>query len=264
MDLIKKHYEKILLGVMLAGLIGLLVFMLFYIGSQTSEMARMREELVNPQVRALTNLDMTLEDGATARLKAPYNLDLETTNKLFNSLEWQRDLNGVLITGKKTGAQMATVTNITALYFIATLESVVTNEAATNYVIRVERQAAATSGKRQPARRYVSFNDLNHKPNDIFGLVGVKGSPENPDSLTLKLVDNQQEVTVSKSHPYERVDGYAVDFRYDPERKAFRGKRVGDRVSFGGADYTVVEINQNEMILMDQSNQKKTSLPFNP
>ncbi len=55
-----------------------------------------------------------------------------------------------------------------------------------------------------------------------------------------------------------------ADFRYDPEKKVFRDRRVGDKVSFGGTDYVVVEVNQNELILSDQSNQKKTSLPFAP
>ena len=38
MDFLKRHYEKILLGVMLAGLIGVLVFMLFYIASDKAAM----------------------------------------------------------------------------------------------------------------------------------------------------------------------------------------------------------------------------------
>jgi hypothetical protein len=262
MDLIKKHYEKILLGVMLAGLIGVLVFMLFYIASQAAQMNDMRTSLINPPVHALTNLDMTTEDGATTRLKAPYSLDLETTNKLLNPMEWQRALDGTLIRAdKRTGPQVVVVTNITALFTTISLESVNTNEAATNYVIKVERQAAATAAKRAPARHYVSVNE---KPNDIFALVAVKGSPESPDGLVLKLVDSNEQVTIAKDKPFRRVDGYSVDFRYDPERKAFHGKRVGDKVSFGGVDYTVVEVNQNELILMDQSNQKKTSLPFNP
>ena len=33
MQFLKKHYEKILLGIVLAGLIGVLVFMLFYIAA---------------------------------------------------------------------------------------------------------------------------------------------------------------------------------------------------------------------------------------
>ena len=80
----------------------------------------------------------------------------------------------------------------------------------------------------------------------------------------LKLADMDEPITISKDKPYRHVDAYSADFRYDPERKVFHGKRAGDKVSFGGEDYVVVDVNQNELILSDQSNQKKTSLPFVP
>ena len=69
MDFLKKHYEKILLGVMLAGLIGVLVFMLFYIASDTAGMEEKRNSLIHRKANALTNLDLTLEDSSLARLK---------------------------------------------------------------------------------------------------------------------------------------------------------------------------------------------------
>jgi hypothetical protein len=262
MDFLKKHYEKVLLGAMLAGLIGVLVFMLFFIRSDTEEMAQKRDSYINPRVKELTNLDMTILDGAMARLKAPYLLDLETTNKLFNPLEWQRGLDGnLLLAQKRTGVQVAVVTNMTPLYTIVSLDSVITNELGVRYVIKVERQAAPTSAKRRPVPHYVSKGD---KANNDFALLDVKGAPEAPDGLVVKLVDTGEVVTIGTGKPYRRVDGYAVDFRYDPERKAFHNRRAGDRVAFGGSDYTVVEVNEHELILQDLSNQKKTSLPFNP
>jgi hypothetical protein len=262
MAFLKKHYEKILLGVMLVGLIGVLVFMIFYIAADRNNMEQESVSLINPHVKELTNLDMTVEDGATARLKGRYGLDLETTNKLLNPMEWQRDPGGTLIPGKKTGPQMVVVTNMTPLYTIISLESATTNvDGIGRYVIKTEKQAAPTQAKRAPSRHYISPGD---KPNEVFGLVSVKGPVENPDALVLKLADTSEEVTITKEKPYRRVDGYSVDFRYDPERKVFRGRRVGDKVAFGGVDYVVVEINEHELILMDQSNQKKTSLPFVP
>ena len=73
---------------------------------------------------------------------------------------------------------------------------------------------------------------------------------------------------------YQRSRGYrnipgdtcqgGVDFRYDPEKKVFRARRAGDKVSFNGTDFIVDDVNENELILQDQSNQKKTSLPFTP
>jgi hypothetical protein len=259
MDFLKKHYEKILLGVMLAALIGVLVFMLFYIASDTEDMNAKRNQLINPKVVALSNLDLTVLNGAAARMAAPYTLDLESTNKLFNSMEWQKGPDGNLILKQKTGLQVAVVTNITQLYTIISLDSVITNELGVRYVIKVERQAAATPTKRRPVPHYVSKGD---KPNADFGLVDVKGTPESPDGLVLKLGDSSETVTISTTQPYRRVDGYAADFRYDPERRAFHNMRVGSHVSFGGTDYVVVEVNQHELILQDESNQKKTSLPF--
>ena len=262
MDFLKKHYEKLLLGVMLAGLIGLLVFMLFYIAQDKADMASKRDSLINPHVKALTNLDMTVEEGAIMRLKAPYNLDLETTNKLLNPMQWQKALDGSLIrVGKQTGPQMAVVTNITPLYLVVSLDPVVTNELGATYIIRVERQAAPQPAKRRALPHYVKEGD---KANDAFQLLEVKGPKENPTALMLKLVDTGDVVTIARDKPFRRTDSYSADFRYDPERKSFRAKRIGDRISFGGVDYAVVEVNQNELILEDQSNQKKTSLPFAP
>jgi hypothetical protein len=260
MDFIKKHYEKILLGLMLFGLIGVLVFMIFYIAAEKSAMENESTQLVTPHPKPLPALDTAVEDNAILRLKSPYNLDFETTNKLLNPMEWQRALDGTLIPAKKTGVEVAVVTNITPLYLVISLDSVIINEAATNYVVKVERQAAATAAKRAPTRHYVSNDDK--KPNDAFALESVNGPPDNPTALVLKLTDTQEEVHINRDTPYRHVEGYSADFRYDPERKVFRAKRVNDKVSFGGVDYTVVEINQNELILMDQSNQKKTSLPF--
>jgi hypothetical protein len=265
MDFLKKHYEKILLGVMLVGLIGVLVFMLFYIASERAQMEEKSTTFIHPHVKPLTPLDTTIEDSAIARLKAPYSLDFETTNKLFNPMEWQKNADGNLIRkDTKTGVHVVAVTAISPLYLIISLDQVIANKVdnavEANYVIKVEKQAAADPRKRPPQRHYVSQNDK--KPNDTFSLQSIQGAPEDPTALVLKLVDTGEDITISKTNSYRRVDGYAADFRYDLDKKVFRGRRVNDKVSFGGEDYTVVDVNQNDLILMDESNHKKTSLPL--
>jgi hypothetical protein len=125
-------------------------------------------------------------------------------------------------------------------------------------VIGVEKQAEKNPSKRRKQQRYVSTGDKN----DTFTLMGANGAPENPDSVIVKLVDTGETATIPRNQAYQRVDAYAADFRYDPEKKVFHGKRIGDKVSFNGTDYLVVEVNHNELILADQSNQRKYSLPF--
>lgn len=160
---------------------------------------------------------------------------------------------------QKTGVRMAVVSNITPLYTIVSFESMATNDVSTNYTIKIEHQAASTPRKRRPARYYVPSNEKS-SPIGAVALREVNGPANNPEGLVLKLADMDEPVKVATGKPYTRVDGYAADFKYPPENKVFKGRREGDRVSFGGENYTVVEIKSDEVILQDQSNQKITSL----
>ena len=261
MQFLKKHYEKILLGIVLAGLIGVLVFMLFYIAHDKELMDEAANTLTNPKVNRLPDLDLATNSDAMTRLQSPYLLDFETGNKVFNPFEWQKTLDGQLVKKASLNAHVAVVTNITPLYLVLRLDSVMTNELGVRYNISVENQAAATPSKRTPHHHYVSVGD---KPNDTFELTSVKGNAENPDALNLRLLDTGEIATVKFNQPFRRPDAYIADFRYDPEKKVFHNCRIGSKASFGGVDYMVVEVDKNELILEDQSNQKKTSLPFTP
>jgi hypothetical protein len=261
MDFIKKNYEKVLLGLVLAGLVGALVFMLFYISADRQQMEEKSNSVTNPNVKPLTNLVLNLQESALARLRAPYVLDFETGNKVFNPMEWQKGPDGLPIRHDNIGPRACVVTNITPLYLVITLDAVATNELGVRYTLGVEKQSATTAAKRRKQQRFVSVGE---KPNDVFALVEVTGPADNPEALLIKLVDSGETVPVTKENPYRRVDGYTAGFRYDLERKGFPNRRVGDKVTFGGTDYVVSEINQNELILADQTNQKKTSLPFKP
>jgi hypothetical protein len=261
MQFLKKHYEKILLGIVLAGLIGVLVFMLFYIASDKEAMETQATSLINPPAKALSELDLTTNGAAMTRLQTPFLLDLETGNKVFNPFEWVKTADGKLVKkDTSVGPRVAAVTNITPLYLVMTLVSATTNDAGARYVIGVEKQAAATAAKRVKQQRYVSKGDKN----ETFTLLDVIGAPENPDSVIIKLVDEDKPEVVTRDKPYRRVDGYMADLRYDPEKKSFHGCRVGTRISFNYTDFVVSEISQSYVVLTDQSNQKKTTLPFAP
>jgi len=258
MDFLKKHYEKILLGLVLAGLVGALVFMPFYINSDKQAMTDLTDSIIKKPVTELPALDLSGPQTVAARLQAEYNLDLETTNRVFNPMEWQKAPDGSLVrVANQVGPQMVVVTNISPLYLIITLDSVTTNELGARYAIGVEKQAEKVPAKRRHAQRYVSKGD---KANETFELLDVKGDPGNPDSLLLKLVDTGELVSISHDKAYRRVDGYTADL----EKKNFRNRRAGDRVTFNGTDFIVDAIDENEVILQDQTNLKKTTRPFSP
>jgi hypothetical protein len=263
MDFLKKHYEKILLGAVLAGLIGALVFMPFYISKDNADMTELTEGIIKRTPAELPPLDLTAETTVSGRLRTAYNLDLETVNRGFNPMEWVKNPDGTMVLAGHNGPQLIVVTNITPLYLNITLDSWSTNEIGTRYAVGVEKQGAKLASQRHKVPRFVSKGD---KANETFALVDVKATPDNPDAdeLTIKLVDTGEVVTISKQKPYHRVDAYSADFRYPPENKTFRSRREGDKVSFNGTDFIVDGVSQNEVILQDQSNQKKTTRPFNP
>lgn len=260
MQFLKKNYDKILLGLVLAGLIGVLVFMLFYISADEASMKNQANIYINPKVERLQDLDLGPENGIIARLQAPYSLDLDNTNKLFNPMEWQRDLNGNLVPKSNLGPEFVVVTNIQPLYLTVSLDSVDPTEFGPRYVVGVEKQGDKNPARRHKQQHWVSVGDKN----ESFSVVSITGAPENPDALVLKLTDTGETVSVRLGKPYREVDGYVADFVYNPEKKVFLGRRVGDKVSFGGGDYEIMDITADELILSDESNQKKTSLRFSP
>ena len=275
MDFVKKHYEKILLTVVLLGLVGALVFLPFLIAGDQQKVRDMTGVVLNPRVIPLPELDLTRQTNVVERLQSSYTLDFSATNRLFNPLKWQKKPDGSLIPVKAgtIGPEAVVVTKTTPLYLNLTLDSVIlaadstaTNSTATNemtarYEISVERQAAAYPTMRRKQQRYVSMDDSKK---DVFTLVQVKGPPENPDNLVLKLADTGQTNNVSKDKPFRRVDGYTADLKYDLENRSWSGQRIGNHLRFAGDDYTVVDINSNEVVLSAQSNQKKWTLRYTP
>jgi hypothetical protein len=265
MEFIKRNYEKIILSLVLLGLVGALAFMPVVIYYDQQQMADAKNNVTHPKTVPLQELNLSRQQAVLDRLKSPYKLDLSTTNQLFNPVQWQKDKSGAwikIMTGHEVGPGAAVVAKITPLYYIISLDSVATNAlgAPPRYTFTVEHQASALPAQRHPQHQYASVGE---KARD-FSLPkqGVKGPPENPDQLTLKLADTGDEVTVSKDKPFRRVDAYSADLKYSPENYSRSGQRVGDHLTFAGDDYNVIAIDKNEVILLAQSNQKKYTLPL--
>jgi hypothetical protein len=272
MEFIRKNYEKIILGAVLLGLVGVLACMPVMILYDQDKMRDLRTQYIPHKVDPLPALDLSRQNALLARLSAPYPLDFSTTNKLFNPLLWQKDKSGSLIkvtTGHEIGIYAATVTKITPLYLIITLNAVETNGIAPRYSVSIEDQTAAIPGQRRKRPHYVSKGEtLTDRTvagkNEGFILTDIKGPPANPDELDLKLADTGEAGTLSKSQPFRRVDGYTADIKYEHEKFSATGLRVGDHLAFAGDDYNVIAIDKNDVILLAQSNQKKYTLPYAP
>jgi len=263
MDFIKKNYEKIILSIVLLGLVGVAGFLPVLIASDQSQMQEKKEGLIHPRVEALPDLVMTNQDAVLLRLKNTTPLDFTTTNRLFNPVTWQKDKNGKLIkivTGNEVGAGAALVTKITPLYFQISLNSVITNEAVPRYEFAMEDQAAEAPAQHRPHHYYMSVGETGGN----FKLNAVKGPADSPEELDLVRGDTGETAIVSPGSPYRRVDGYTADLKYPPENFTANNLRVGAQLNFAGDQYNIIAIDENDVILLAQSNQKKYVLPYTP
>jgi hypothetical protein len=264
MSFIKKNYEKVLLGAVLLGLVGSLLFLPIIIANDQQQLKDARDKLIKTPAKPLPALDMSQETNVMNRLESPYTLDFETTNRLFNPVQWQRRADGSLIkieTGNEVGPAAAKVTNITPLHYILRLDSIepANQFSAARYVISIQRENAESPMARRPRQHFVSVGEKE----EALSLISASGPADNPQ-LVLQILETGDTVTLTKATPYERVDGYAADLAYPPEGKKWANQRVGGVLKFYGNEYNIVVIDQNEVVISAQSNQKKTTLQYQP
>jgi hypothetical protein len=263
MDFLKKHYEKVLLGVVLLGLAVAVAFMLIKIPSEKQKLEDMRNQLIHPKVKPLTNLDLALPDSVLKRVAAPALVDFSPPHRLFNPMAWQKAADGHLIKVGSTniGPSAVAITKMVPLYLRLTFDNVTFSESGPRCVIGIEKEAALNPRDRTKTQKYCSLNTKT----DTFTLRDVKVSPDNPTnivSVMLELNDTGQRVTVTKDQPFRRADGYMVDLKYAPENKSWTSRRVGASLSFNGEEYNIVAITENEVVLSAKSNQKKWTIKY--
>jgi hypothetical protein len=263
MDFLKKHYEKVLLGLVLIGLAVAVAILPFFISNEKQKLRDVTSVVLNPKVTPLTNLDMSLPEQALKRVATPPAIDFGPPNRLFNPMPWQKAADGKLIAGTRVGPTSLVVTNITPLYLRLTLDKVDpgTPDSGPKYVIGIEKQAAPTPGQRSKKQTYCTINPPSK--NETFSMVEVKGKADDPAQIIVELRDTGDKVPITKDQPFKRVDGYTADLRYDLEKKTWTGRRVGQQISFNGEDYNIVAINQSEVILSAKVNGKKWTIKAN-
>src|SRR5260370_1770304 len=178
----------------------------------------MKSSVLNPKVKPLTNLDLTVPEQALKRLASPAVIDLGPIKRLFNPMPWQKASDGHLILRASVGPNRIVVTNIVPLNLVLTLDSVNTSGSVPQYVIGIEKQAAATPGQRNKRQSLCSLNPPTK--NDTFTLLEVKGKPDEPSQIITHLNDTGEKAVITKEKPFTRVDGYTADLHYDLDKKS--------------------------------------------
>jgi hypothetical protein len=200
MDFLKKHYEKVLLGLVLLGLAAGAVFLILMIPSERAELRAKSDEIINRPAKPLPALELGKSSALIERQAVADCLDLATTNKVFNTMQWLRMADGSLkkvTLGNEIGPDAIVVTKITPLYTTITFEGVLPSDTGARYDLTVEKEAAAKSTQRTKKHLPAALNSKT----DTFVIREVRGPAENPTELVLELTDTLERVALSKEKP---------------------------------------------------------------
>lgn len=258
MDFIKKHWEKVLLGVVLVGLAVAVALLPLKIASERNDLEAKRGEILNPRIKPLPPLNLSGAEASISRASSPLRLDFSTGHRLFNPVLWQKAADGRPLkveSGNEVGPSAVEVVGTTPLYTIISFDNVITNDLGARYAIGVEKQAEAKLTDRRKRQTYAS---VDTKTED-FTLLKVIGDATNPEALILDVAGSDGEVRLTRAKPFTRVDGYMADLKYSPESKTWYKRREGDKLVFAGDAYNIVAINETEVVLSAPSG-KKTSV----
>jgi hypothetical protein len=187
-------------------------------------------------------------------------IDFGPPNRLFNPMPWQKTPDGRLILGSKVGPTALTVTNITPLYLRLSLDQINADSVGgPSYIIGIEKPGTTGTSK---SRTQATCTMNPPTKNKTFTLLEVKGKPEDPSEIVVQMEDSKERAVITKAKPFERIEGYMADLRYDPEKKGWNNRIVNSKPlpAFNGEEYNIVAINKDEVVLSAKSNQKKWTI----
>jgi hypothetical protein len=268
MQFLKKHYEKILLSIVLVGLALAAAALPWRVSNERERLDDILSKLtVKVKPKPFKPLDdwVSTNRTALARLEAPLNLDLSGPHNLFNPVLWKKMPDGRVIPvryGSEYGPSALKIAAIKELNLTVSFDGLAENASTNepprfNVTIKNEKDKNPRADKRTVS---LSTPHLN-----VFELIGVQGPTNDPTALVIKLNKESYPITVQRGQLFTQTVDYAADLVYPPSKQNFNNKRKGDEIKLEGdvERYKIVAINRNEVVLSAISNKRRTVIKSN-
>lgn len=261
MEFLKKHYEKIILSVVLLGLAVVAAYLPIKVNQEKENEDRRKEQLIGAKVTPFPPVDLTTNAAVLVKVKTPIKFDISGRHNLFNPVPWVKRPNGELIkvqTGDEIGIGALQVTAITPLNLIVSFDGIAGDPTQAKdprdlkYQLTVTRETMSSGAKSVRAFTIGTANNLGTMKEII-------GPADNPTGAKFLPLGEQELLTITRDKPYTRVIGYSADVFYSPAGVTRKGMRRGDAFAIPGNDlYTLVNIEKDTVVFEAKSNKKQT------
>jgi len=251
MDFLKRHYEKIILIVVLLGLAGAAAWLPLATSRAKEQLSALDVGAVTP--KAYKPADLSTNMAAMQKEKTPATFSFSGDHNVFNPVTWKQRYDGeIFVIPTSNDADIVKILKIYPLRMVISFEKILPSG---TFHLGVVQEAL----QKFPVPKTAQYADMN-STNKLFVLREARGSQSETNDLLIELADTREKVLVSKNNPYVRTNGYAADLRYDPESKTMKDVRVNDILTFGGDSYKVIALTRNEVRVLANSNQKPTTI----
>jgi hypothetical protein len=257
MEFLKKHYEKLILSLVLLGLAVVAATLPMRVSQEKQKEEDRKNSLIGAKVTPFPPVDLSTNQAILEKVKTPIHFDVAGKHNLFNPVTWVERPNGELqkVQPNTLGIGALEVTAIRPLNLIMSLDEVIptTGVNGTNeykYQVTVIREGASSGAKQGRAM------SKGLTASGIGTLRDVQGPPENPTGLLMELPDRTL-VTISKEKPFSKIIGYAADLVCDLPPLNKKNAKVGDPIQLGPEVYNVQSIDTNVVVLRDKRTQKQ-------
>jgi len=257
MDFLKKHYEKVILSVVLLGLAGAAALLPLRIQSNQEKITIAKNGPAKGD-SPYTPENLTNSLWLLAQAKNPPVLDLGSPHYLFNPVLWKQLPNGERVKIEdpdQLGPKSLVISNVTPLYLRLEFKGAEGTAEKRLYRVIIIREGAQAKSQRTPVPRLVT---LNSRVENLFTAREVVGPEDNPTALVVFLADSNERVELQKDQEFKHPVGFGADLKYKPDDKLFPGKRVKDTIEFAGKKYNIVAITENEVTVADPSGRPTT------
>jgi hypothetical protein len=247
MQFLKKHYEKIILSLVLLGLGATAVW--FY-GAVEAARNTTVDLPAPPPAKPWVSLDLTKEWNALKAFNKPPVLVLTGEHNLFNPVTWKLLPNGNLEKITVQGTAALKITDISPLYYIIAFD----RKAGDSYRLTV------TPGVGRSTSLYYRLNEKDKSKPCI--IVGTNDAPDGTTTLTLNIIDTGEITNVTMKNPYRRIDSYTADLQYQPDNATFTKEHVNQNITLSGEPYKIIAITNDAVTIQDIRTAQKTPIPW--
>jgi len=256
MQLLQKHFEKILLTLSLAASAVVVYFLIDSINKSKS-LIETAEESPRRRVAEYEKTDPTALQSELEQFQAPIEIDfVDGQHRLVNPFDFDIMPGDRIVKSRDAGVAGLQIQDVRPLATRIAYDETRGSGENSRIYFKIALEASNDLSRRRERSREIKINQT--ASDHPFILTAVEGPLVSPSALRLEMVseDGESRIPIAlgpeNSFTWEKIEGYAADLYHEPTRTKFTDQRVDNRLNIRGDEYEIVSVTPEEVALQSK------------